>query len=604
MAWDNGYNWKAPVVLTPSDDGALTDHRATLTIVKSTGSNAENIAYLQDDALNWPYDIRFTSDADGLVDLNFWRKESDATDGTWIILIPTVAASGNTTIYMWYGKADDTDASNGLSTCKKYENWDRNNTTPILQPGGGWDSGGQNRWGSIALVDGTFYIFYTSGSASTSDIGRATSTDLVNWTVYASNPIIENIIGPAVLKELDGKTPIVHDSKYWMATMKSDGTDIQIRSADTIDGAWTLVTDNAIVKGAAGTWRANSILTCCFTYESGTYYIFFEGADSTYWKIGYATASDPAGPYTVATDPVLAPGLVWEGTAIVDPEVRKFGDTYYLFYSGNTGTQCYNAYATSDSITGTWTKADIKISDIGQSYPAILEHNGLYYMICDDLESGATWKDLYTSTRLDTLFTRARMAYAGTPTASSSELLINAASERVWRVNYDTYGRLIARVKLPATLINYHYFGWNVSSVAGTTNCAMFVTYAASPYLRVFSADASTSEYTDVYNAAYKEAYCEYEIRWRSGQVTYYINGALVATHTTRVPSTAIPVHFVDYTGNGNLYVDWFAVLDSPTDYPTITPGTAEESGSTPTMSLGGFGGIGKGFCKGIGRRW
>lgn len=584
MAWANGYNYRVSIPIGPSDDGALTDHRATITIVQGAGTNSAGIIYLNSHALNWPNDIRFTSDAAGLVNLYFWRQESDATDGTWIVLIPSVAATGNTTIYLWYGKTSDSDASNGLATCIRYENWDRNNCLAVIERGGSGDwtydgGNGQCRWGSIALVDGTFHMFHTNGNLSTSDIGRKTSTDLINWSDAAGNPIIEQMTGPVLLEAADGKTLITHDSKIWMITNKYDGSAIQVRSADSIDGSWTLVTDNAVVP-LADTWRATKIYSTSFEYYDGVYYIWLQGYNNPNWKIGYATATDPAGPYTVCTDPVLIAGLAWEGTIVVDPIFRKFGDTFYLFYTGNSGTSCYNTYATASAATGPYTKSEIKIADIGQSFAPILYHDGLYWQITDDLNTGKTSKDLYYSRTINGLFTALRWGYAGSPTVSSSELLINANGERVWTTQTDLYKRLICRLKLPSTLVNYHYFGYNVSSNGAALNCVEWCSYASSPYLLVASGDASNTETTTTYDAGLKNAYALYEVRWTSGQAKYYQNGVLVATHTTRIPSTAQPVHFVDFGSAGNLYIDWIAVLDCPADFPEWQTPSSEQSAS------------------------
>src|SRR5659263_554676 len=78
---------------------------------------------------------------------------------------------------------------------------------------------------------------------------------------------------------------------------------------------------------------------------NGNYYIVMEsGTPGVSWKIGYFNASTPKGPYT-DNGVLLSPTLSWEGIGVLDPEMRKFGNTYYLFYTGNDVFPYQNSYA-------------------------------------------------------------------------------------------------------------------------------------------------------------------------------------------------------------------------------------------------------------------
>ena len=82
-----------------------------LTIARGAGDNTASIIYLNNNALNWPYDVRFTN-ASG-EDLDFWREEYDSEDGTWWIKIDSITANEISYIYLYYGKAGDSDADSG-----------------------------------------------------------------------------------------------------------------------------------------------------------------------------------------------------------------------------------------------------------------------------------------------------------------------------------------------------------------------------------------------------------------------------------------------------------------------------------------------------------
>lgn len=82
-----------------------------------------NILYAENKCLNWPYDVRFTT-ADG-TPLDFWREESDDTDGTWWVEIPSIPLHpDDTTIYIHVGDADATDTSNGDDTFLFFDHFD------------------------------------------------------------------------------------------------------------------------------------------------------------------------------------------------------------------------------------------------------------------------------------------------------------------------------------------------------------------------------------------------------------------------------------------------------------------------------------------------
>lgn len=117
MGWLSGYSHRIRIPINYSADGELTNFQVRITLLKSTGSNSAGNIYLQNLCQNWPYDIRFTS-SDGSTLIDFWRQEYDSTDGTWVVEIPTIAASGTTDIYLYWGKAADADASSAANTAK------------------------------------------------------------------------------------------------------------------------------------------------------------------------------------------------------------------------------------------------------------------------------------------------------------------------------------------------------------------------------------------------------------------------------------------------------------------------------------------------------
>lgn len=136
MAWLSGYQYRKQITITGTADGAQTNYQLVLTIVQGTGTDSGGTVYLKSRALDWPEDIRFTK-SDGTTLLDFWREESDATDGTWWIEFDSIPISPNTaTFYLYYGKASDTDASNIANTFIVGDDFERGNDGDEI--GGSW----------------------------------------------------------------------------------------------------------------------------------------------------------------------------------------------------------------------------------------------------------------------------------------------------------------------------------------------------------------------------------------------------------------------------------------------------------------------------------
>lgn len=112
----SGYKKCIRISIDSSDDGQLTNYQIKLTLVKGSGANSGSTIYLENENLNWPYDVRFSTDESGAALIDHWREEYDAIDGTWWVEVPTIPASGGTTIYLHVGDADASDASDYSGT--------------------------------------------------------------------------------------------------------------------------------------------------------------------------------------------------------------------------------------------------------------------------------------------------------------------------------------------------------------------------------------------------------------------------------------------------------------------------------------------------------
>lgn len=165
----------------------------------------------------------------------------------------------------------------------------------------------------------------------------------------------------------------------------------------------------------------------------------------------------------------------------------------------------------------------------------------------------------------------------GTPTEAGTEVTINASTEEIYSIATFQYKAMKAKVKVAAEAADnsYQIFGF-ANAAAGTwANTIYFVTYDGD--FKVTSGDAVGFEQTSFYNSAYFDSYHLYNVFWKSGQAKCCADGVVVATHTTRVPSIAIPVRIYDYLTVADLKVDWVFVRNYVDPEPTHDTWGGEE---------------------------
>jgi hypothetical protein len=111
-------------------------------------------------------------------------------------------------------------------------------------------------------------------------------------------------------------------------------------------------------------------------------------------EIAHAVADNPAGPYDVVGT-VLAPrgpGF-WDATTCHNPHIQKIGDSYALFYMGNSNGRTDTkriGLALSDSLDGPWKRFDAPLLEPGPvgawddhctTNPSLVQHpNGEYWL--------------------------------------------------------------------------------------------------------------------------------------------------------------------------------------------------------------------------------
>lgn len=160
---------------------------------------------------------------------------------------------------------------------------------------------------------------------------------------------------------------------------------------------------NPILVGEPGSWDAIWVGVNSVIKVANTYYMYYMASPPSTYKlqIGLATANTPKGPWKkYKGNPILivgSPGS-WDDTAIAIGRVVKFGDRYYMYYSGFQRDEEERQHwiwriglATASAPEGPWTKyAKNPILDVGQLgeewdgvsiyMGSVCKVNNLYYM--------------------------------------------------------------------------------------------------------------------------------------------------------------------------------------------------------------------------------
>jgi hypothetical protein len=117
MSWLSGWNYKRPITVTNNTTNDLTNYQVLITIDTASLISAGK---MRSDG----GDIRFT-DSDGVTLINYWVESGINTTSTKIwVEVPSIPASGSTTIYLYYGNPSATTTSNGDATFIFFDHFD------------------------------------------------------------------------------------------------------------------------------------------------------------------------------------------------------------------------------------------------------------------------------------------------------------------------------------------------------------------------------------------------------------------------------------------------------------------------------------------------
>lgn len=257
------------------------------------------------------------------------------------IVRPIVYIEGNS-FKMWYLNCGTGNVGTiGYAISNDGINWTRPLSQPVLSPGsnGSWD-GATISVGPVIKVDGIYRMYYGGRAmqGGYTSIGLATSPDGITWT-KKTNPVL---VGQGNWEgNIDAGDVIKINNTYYMYYTGINSGYYKIGIATSPDGiTWTRLSSNPYLVGDKG-WEAQGVLTPTVIYDNNKYVMAYLNGKDYPDAFGLATSSDginwvkdPSNPFFTSQNTYNR----WT-SYILYPCLRKYNNEWRVYYSGyNLGT--------------------------------------------------------------------------------------------------------------------------------------------------------------------------------------------------------------------------------------------------------------------------
>jgi beta-lactamase class A/predicted GH43/DUF377 family glycosyl hydrolase len=259
----------------------------------------------------------------------------------------------------------------GYATSDDGVDWSKHEANPVLVRGpvGSYDE--NMITAPYVLYDGEgFRIWYSAVDFGGNwSINYATSPDGVNWRKHEANPLlVETHDGRWDSVYIAEPVVLYNGSHYEMWYNGASGnTETLIGYATSPDGIrWTRYEGNRPVLqvGPERAWDDFAVARAYVSYDGEQYKMWYEGHDSSTWRIGYATSPDGIHWERSADNPIvdLGPEGTWDSIVASEPYVLFDGSTYRLWHSGYDGDKYRVGLVTAPAVYdegGTYVSASV-----------------------------------------------------------------------------------------------------------------------------------------------------------------------------------------------------------------------------------------------------
>jgi predicted GH43/DUF377 family glycosyl hydrolase len=276
------------------------------------------------------------------------------------------------------------EATNWTRDVDQYETIiDGSNSRPIM---GEWDEKGV-RYATVITDDSGYKMWYVGYDRN--DVGRigyATSPDGLNWTKHSGNPVFDVGSGSAWDSE-DLETPfIVKENGIYKMWYSGRGTDGYWRTgyATSTDGInWSKYAGNPVLDVGTQDWNNRAVHSPSVLHEDSLYkmWLYAAGDDGSGWTpyIAYATSSNGLDWTWDGASPLFSRDSAhdWESDWIWRPNVLHVGSDYQMWYSGWDGDRGHTGYATATHETN-WTKYNGGVEPVLSGAPGEWDEEAAY----------------------------------------------------------------------------------------------------------------------------------------------------------------------------------------------------------------------------------
>src|SRR6202521_440714 len=116
-------------------------------------------------------------------------------------------------------------------------------------------------------------------------------------------------------------------------------------------GTWTRASNEPILSPRGTTWESAGTFNPAVVFHNGKFVMLYRAQDASGTsRLGYAESGDGIH-FRRGVEPVLSPETEYEKDGgVEDPRLQKFGDTYYLTYTGYNKKDAQLCLATSQDL--------------------------------------------------------------------------------------------------------------------------------------------------------------------------------------------------------------------------------------------------------------
>lgn len=232
-------------------------------------------------------DLRFTS-SDGVTALSYWRETYTASANAVVwVKVPTLAASGDTSVFMYYGNGLASDASSGTTTFSAFDDFEDDGITEYSGDTGQFNVGTAFKYERTYGLD----AFGNESSQTADGIYRTALTVSQGQTIRFFEYVDTNNTFDETCTLFGVQSPGANNDNYGICLEQVSGTDRMsiardIESTDTY-GTSVVLLSSTTVSYATGwyeveiDWRTNNSIFASL-YKDGALVATTTATDSTY----------------------------------------------------------------------------------------------------------------------------------------------------------------------------------------------------------------------------------------------------------------------------------------------------------------------------------